>query len=67
MALTVEQLIEKLQKLEDKSKEVFFENPNDLYSADGIYLDAHGDLVIYNLMYSDVCRCENCQERLKEL
>lgn len=67
MALTVGQLIEKLQKVEDKSKHVFFECPNDLYSIDGIYCEPHGDVAVYNLGYSDVCRCEDCQERLKEL
>lgn len=67
MALTVGQLIEKLQKVEDKNKHVFFECPDDLYSIDGIYCEPHCDIAVYNLDYSDVCRCEDCQERLKEL
>ena len=67
MALTIQQLIEKLQKVEDKNKEVFFEYPEGYYSVDGAYLDSHGDISLYNYMYSDVCRCRDCQERLNEL
>lgn len=67
MALTVGQLIEKLEKIDDKNKNVFFECPGDFYSIDGIYCEPHGGISVYNLDYSDVCRCEDCKERLKEL
>jgi hypothetical protein len=67
MALTIQQLIEKLQKVEDKSKDIYFECPEDFYSVDGVYLDGQGDIALYNHMYSDVCRCEDCKQRLKEL
>nr|DAL35462.1 MAG TPA_asm: protein of unknown function (DUF4802) [Caudoviricetes sp.] len=67
MALTVGQLIEKLQKVEDKNKDVFFECPDDMYSIDGAYCEPHGDIALYNHIYSDVCRCRDCQERLKGL
>ena len=67
MALTIQQLIEKLQKVEDKSKEVFFECPAEFYSIDVAYLDEDKDVILYNKMFSSVCDCENCKEAKTEL
>lgn len=67
MALTIRQLIEKLEKAEDKSKNVYFESPDDFHRVDGVYLYGKGDIALYNNMYHDVCRCEDCKKRSKEL
>lgn len=48
MALTVKELIEKLEKVEDKSGDVFIEMPDDFLSVDSVFLDNEGDIILSN-------------------
>lgn len=42
MALTVKQLIEKLERVEDKTGDVFIEFPSEFLSVDTVLLDNGG-------------------------
>lgn len=46
MALTVRELIEKLEKVEDKSGDVFIELQSEFLSVDTVFLDKSGDVTL---------------------
>ena len=67
MALTVKELIEKLEQLENKLATVYFEAPDSLLSVDRVILDEDYDVALVNDVYSDHCDCERCKEIETEL
>lgn len=67
MALTIKQLIEKLEKVEDKHKDVYIEFPNGILSVDRVLLDIEGDVTLVNEIASHHCNCEYCNEFETEL
>lgn len=67
MALTVRGLIEKLEKVEDKSTDVFIELPISFLSVDRVVLDEDYDVVLVNDVDSEHCDCEVCKELETEL
>lgn len=67
MALTIKQLIEKLEKVENKSVDVYFETPYSLLSVDRVILDEDYEVVLVNDVGSDHCDCERCKELETEL
>lgn len=68
MALTVKGLIEKLEQLENKSVDVYFETPDSLLSVDRVILDDMDyDVVLVNDIDSGHCDCERCKELETEL
>ncbi len=62
MALTVKQLIEKLEKVEDKITNVFIELPISFLSVDSVFLDEVGDVILSNDAESEHCYCEDCKK-----
>jgi hypothetical protein len=62
MALTVRGLIEKLEQLENKSVDVYFETPDSLLSIDRVILDEDYDVALVNDINSEHCDCEWCKE-----
>ena len=67
MALTVRGLIEKLEKVEDKSTDVFIELPFAFLSVDSVFLDEENDVILSNNAESEHCNCERCKERVAKL
>lgn len=67
MALTVKQLIEKLEKVENKNKDVYFETPGVLLTVDRVILDEDYDVGLVNDDDSEHCDCERCKELETEL
>lgn len=67
MALTIKQLIEKLEKVENKSVDVYFETPYALLTVDRVILDEDYEVVLVNDVGSDHCDCERCKELDTEL
>ena len=67
MALTVRGLIEKLEKVEDKSTDVFIELPTAFLSVDSAFLDEVGDVILSNNAESEHCSCEMCKENETKL
>lgn len=67
MALTVKQLIEKLEKVENKDKDVFFETPISFVSIDRIFIDEEEEVILNNIAESEHCECDNCNENAIEL
>lgn len=67
MALTVRGLIEKLEKVEDKSGDVFIEMPDDFLSVDFVFLDNEGDIILSNAINSHHCLCDKCKENETKL
>lgn len=67
MALTVKQLIEKLEKVENKNKDVYFETPEVLLTVDRVVLDEDYDVGLVNDDDSEHCDCERCKELETEL
>ena len=67
MALTVKQLIEKLEKVENKNKDVFFETPDSLLCVGRVVLDEDYDVALVNDVDSEHCDCEVCKELETEL
>lgn len=67
MALTVKQLIEKLEKVENKNKDVYFETPGVLLTVDRVVLDEDYDVGLVNDDDSEHCDCERCKELETEL
>lgn len=67
MALTVKGLIEKLEQLENKSVDVYFETPDSLLSVDRVILDEDYDVVLVNDVDSGHCDCQRCKELVTEL
>ena len=61
MALTVKQLIEKLEKVENKFGEVYLEMPDDFLSVDFVFLDNEGDIILSNAINSHHCLCDKCK------
>lgn len=67
MALTVRGLIEKLEKVENKSTDVFIELPIAFLSVDSVFLDEDGDIILSNNAESEHCNCEYCKENKTKL
>lgn len=67
MALTVKQLIEKLEQVENKFGDVFLELPTALLSVDSVFLDEEMDVILSNDVESGHCDCEICKENETEL
>lgn len=67
MTLTIKQLIEKLEKVEDKSGDVYIEFPGDFLSVDRVLLAIEGDVTLVNEIASHHCNCEYCNELETEL
>ncbi|AXY83745.1 hypothetical protein bIBBD4_gp28 [Lactococcus phage vB_Llc_bIBBD4] len=61
MALTIKQLIEKLEQVEDKSGLVFIEMPDAFLSVDLVFLDNKGDVILTNAINSHHCLCDKCK------
>ncbi|AXY83670.1 hypothetical protein bIBBA3_gp28 [Lactococcus phage vB_Llc_bIBBA3] len=61
MALTVRELIEKLEQVEDKSGVVFIEMPDAFLSVDLVFLDNEGDVTLTNAINSHHCLCDKCK------
>lgn len=62
MELTVKQLIEKLEKVENKNADVYFEMPGDCLSVDWVILDSEGDVTLSNAIGSHHCLCDKCKQ-----
>lgn len=67
MALTIRQLIKKLEKVEDKSGDVYIEFPSDFLSVDRVLLDNEGDITLVNEVASHHCLCTKCHMNETEL
>lgn len=67
MELTVKQLIEKLEKVENKNAEVWFETDEYFLSVDHVFIDAEGNILLVNAIESDHCYCEDCKKTEIEL
>lgn len=67
MALTIKQLIEKLEQVEDKTGDVFMEFPSEFLSVDTVLLDNEGDITLINEMASHHCGCQKCKTSETEL
>ena len=67
MALTVAQLIEKLEKVPNKDIPVCFETPNEMTGVTGAYIDDKEYLTMYNAERSDRCECNYCMQNQEEL
>lgn len=67
MALTVKQLIEKLEQVENKNADVFIEFPDDFLSVDFVFLDNEGDIILSNAINSHHCLCDKCKENETKL
>lgn len=60
MALTIKQLIEKLEKVENKTGDVYVEFPGEFLSVDTVLLDNEGDVTLVNDISSCHCTCQQC-------
>ena len=67
MELTVKELIEKLEKVENKFGDVFIEFPSEFLSVDTVLLDNEGDITLINEMASHHCDCQKCKTSETEL
>jgi hypothetical protein len=67
MALTIKQLIEKLEKVENKFGDVYIEFPSEFLSVDTVLLDNEGDITLINEMASHHCECQKCKTSETEL
>nr|DAW58239.1 MAG TPA: hypothetical protein [Caudoviricetes sp.] len=67
MELTVKQLIEKLEKVENKNAEVWFETDEYFLSVDRVFIDAENNILLVNAIESDHCYCDECKETETEL
>lgn len=67
MALTVKQLIEKLEKVENKDKDVYFETPDTFLSVDRVFNDEDDDIIVSNDVESEHCYCSQCEQAVTEL
>lgn len=61
MALTVKELIEKLEQVENKLGDVFIEFPDDFLRVDFVFLDNEGDIILSNEINSHHCLCDKCK------
>ncbi len=62
MALNVKELIEKLEKVENKLGYVYLETPDLIFTVDRVILDQYEDITLVNNSESDHCDCERCKE-----
>lgn len=53
MELTVKELIEKLEKVENKNKNVFFETIDSYFSVDFVFIDKDKDIIFANVEQLD--------------
>lgn len=60
MALTVRELIEKLEKVENKTSDVYLEFPGEFLSVDTVLLDNEGDVTLVSDISSCHCTCQQC-------
>lgn len=68
MTLTVKQLIEKLEKVEDKGRFVLYETPVAFHSVDRVFIDERDkDIILTNIADSEHCDCEACEEDFTQL
>ena len=67
MALTVKQLIEKLERVEDKTGDVFIEFPSEFLSVDTVLLDNEDETTLINETASHHCDCQKCKTSETEL
>lgn len=67
MALTIKQLIEKLERAEDKSGDVYIEFPGEYLTVDTVLLDNEGDINLINEKASHHCDCQKCKTSETEL
>ncbi|AXY83523.1 hypothetical protein bIBB12_gp27 [Lactococcus phage vB_Llc_bIBBL12] len=67
MALTIKQLIEKLERVEDKSGDVYIEFPGEYLTVDTVLLDNEGDINLINEKASHHCDCQKCKTSETEL
>ncbi|PYH22615.1 hypothetical protein KMD03_gp10 [Lactococcus phage CHPC1183] len=67
MALTIKQLIEKLERVEDKSGDVYIEFPGEYLTVDTVLLDDEGDINLINEKASHHCDCQKCKTSETEL
>lgn len=67
MALTVKQLIKKLEAVKNKDKDIFFETPYSFLSVDLVFIDEDNELILSNNAESEHCDCEYCNEHVKEI
>lgn len=67
MALTVRGLIEKLERVEDKSGDVYIEFPGKFLTVDTVLLDNEGDITLVSEVGSLHCQCTKCKTSKIEL
>lgn len=67
MALTIKQLIEKLESVRNTNKDIFFETPNSFLSVDLVFIDEDNEIILSNVAESEHCDCEYCNEHVKEI
>lgn len=61
MALTIKQLIEKLEQVENKTGDVYVEFPGEFLSVDTVLLDNEGDVTLISDIGSHHCDCQKCK------
>lgn len=62
MELTVKKLIEKLEKVENKNKGVFFETVDEFLSVDLVFIDEDEDIIFSNVTELDDETRKQCKE-----
>ncbi len=62
MELTVKELIEKLEKVENKNKGVFFETVDSFLSVDLVFIDEDEDIIFSNVIELDDETRNQCKE-----
>lgn len=62
MELTVKELIEKLERVENKSKSVFFETVDSFLSVDLVFIDEDEDIIFSNVTELDDETRNQCKE-----
>lgn len=62
MELTVKELIEKLEKVEDKNRGVFFETVDSFLSVDLVFIDEDEDIIFSNVTELDDETRNQCKE-----
>ena len=67
MALTIKQLIEKLEQVEDKTGDVYIEFPGEFLTVDVALLDNKGDVTLVSEIGSHHCLCTKCHVNKMEL
>ena len=67
MALTIKQLIENLEQVEDKTGDVFIEFPGEFLTVDTVLLDNAGDITLVSEVGSLHCPCPKCKTSETEL